>query len=455
MTREPVVVLMEPYHSYSAALMRIYARRYGLRTVALYTDPAALRKHARSNPALHGPMVAASYLVATGQERELAEHLASRHDVEAVVPVFETDVAPLARLAEELGLSWAQPGVLERFRDKGALKEHLRSVPGGPRINVSRYADGPDDVLAALHDEGLRRVVLKPNDGWGNQQIGYVDSATARTELEDYFAALGGTRVLLEEYIGGTEYYINGQVDELGVPHVFTVTESVRVAANGRASVSIGDFLVRTHRPEFEAAADYTRQVVAATGLLRSPFHLELKIDDQGPCLLEVAARFCGVNAVVRDSEAHDGLDVLGIAAHHFLVDDGYGRYPVDWVAHDSVVRGQVNGLVSVDERVHTVEGVAEVEAMPEFLRWELRPDFGNHVVPTVDLVAQPWRVSVVADDEAHYYRVSQTMRDTVRINPHGSSGVRRVKELAAYAPPVTRELRGRLPSPLRPVRIG
>ena len=87
-------------------------------------------------------------------------------------------------------------------------------------------------------------------------------------------------------------------------------------------------------------------------------------------------------------------------------------------MAHDSVVRGQVNGIVSVDERVHTVEGVAEVEAMPEFLRWELRPEFGNHIVPTVDLVAQPWRLSVVADDEDHYYALSERMRGTVRLNP-------------------------------------
>ena len=455
MSREPVVVLMEPYHAYSTALMAIYARRYGLRTVALYTDPAALRRQARAHPELHGPLVAASYLVPDGRERELADVLAGRYAVQAVVPVFETDVAPLARLAEELGLSWAQPGVLERFRDKGALKEHLRPVPGGPRINVSRYADGPDDVLAALHDEGLARVVLKPNDGWGNQQIGYVDPTTTRSELTAYFETLGTTRVLLEEYIGGTEYYVNGQVDERGVPHVFTVTESVRIAANGRASVSIGDYLVRTHRPEFEAAADYTRRVVAATGLRRSPFHLELKMDEQGPCLLEVAARFCGVNAVVRDSEAHGGLDVLGIAAHHFLLGDCYGGYPLDWSAHDAAVRGQVNGIVSFDSRVHTVDGLDQVEAMPEFLRWELRPDFGNHVVPTVDLVAQPWRLSVVARDEDAFFDVAQRMRDTLRINPHGSSGLRRVKELVAYAPPVTRELRSRVPSSLRPVRVG
>lgn len=454
MALEPVVVLMEPYHAYSTALMQIYARRYGLRTVALYGGTAGLRRHGREYPSLRGPLVAASYLVDPARMAVAAAELGRRFRVEAVVPVFETDVEPLARLAEELGLSWAQPGVLERFRDKGALKQHLRSLPDGPRVNVSRYVDGPDDVLAALHDEGLARVVLKPNDGWGNQQIGYFDGATTRPELTAYFDTLGSTQVLLEEYIGGTEFYVNGQVDELGEPHVFTVTESVRIAANGRAAVCIGDYVVRTHRPEFAAAADYAREVVRGTGLRRSPFHLELKIDDEGPCLLEVAARFCGVNACVRDSEAHGGLDVLGIAAHHFLTESCYGDYPLDWVAHDSVVRGQVNGIVSVDERVHTVEGVAEVEAMPEFLRWELRPEFGNHIVPTVDLVAQPWRLSVVADDEDHYYALSERMRGTVRLNPRGSSGVRRVKELAAYAPPVTRELLSRVPSATRPAPV-
>lgn len=455
MARTPVVVLQDPYRDYSERLMRIYAQRYGLRTVALYLDENGLRKHRRQHPELDGPLVQASYAADRESLDRVVEALAERYDVRAVVPVFETDVDSLGRLAELLDLSWAQPGVIDRFRDKGALKEHLRSVPDGPRINRTRVVAGADDVLAAIHDEAWGRVVCKPNDGWGNQRIAFFGPETPADDVRTYFERVAGTRILMEEYLGGTELFVNGQIDENGEPHVISVVEPFRVAANGLASVAAGGLNVRTHRPEFALCADYARAVMRASGLRRSPFHLELKLDDDGPCLLEVGARFAGANICTRDAEAHGGLDLFGIAAHHFLTDEPYGDYGLNWAEYDRLVRGTVSGIVDVDARVHTVEGRREVEAMPGFVRWELAPDFGNHVVPTIDLVGQPWRITMTAPDEDAYRAQAQVVRETIRINPRGSSGVRRVKELTAYAPPVARELLSRLPGGPSLERLG
>jgi len=447
------VLMLSPYLPYSAPLVEAFAAR-GLGTVALYTDLPALRHFRSVAPLPSGPSIVASYVA---DERDLdlvAGVLRDRHDVVAVCPVFETDLLPLSRIAELLGVSSVDPDVIARFRDKAALKEHLRSAPGGPRVNVTCEVSSGADVRAALAEHGLDRFVLKPNDGFGNRAIFYGDASTSRASVDAYVAAASG-RVLLEEYVGGTEYYVNGQVDERGAAHVFSVNQYVRVDLHGRQDVFIGDFTVRTDRPEFAVAADYARAVMAATGLVRSPFHLELKIDDRGPCLLEVAARFCGANVVFRDADGHGGLDVFGIAAHHTVSAGPYGEYPLDWTTYDASVRGLVYGISDSDELVHAVSGVPEVESLPEFVRWEVAPEVGTRVVRSVDLLRPPWSATTTTPTEDDYHRIAERMRSLVRINPPTTRTRTLALTAAAFVPPAVRAARGRLPGTPRLERIG
>ena len=147
------VLMLSPYLPYSAPLVEAFAAR-GLGTVALYTDLPALRHFRSVAPLPSGPSIVASYVA---DERDLdlvAGVLRDRHDVVAVCPVFETDLLPLSRIAELLGVSSVDPDVIARFRDKAALKEHLRSAPGGPRVNVTCEVSSGADVRAALAEHG-------------------------------------------------------------------------------------------------------------------------------------------------------------------------------------------------------------------------------------------------------------------------------------------------------------
>lgn len=437
---EGEVVLINPFLDYPRRAVTLLGERYGLRTVALYTDGEKLRKNFRSAPEIVGPHVSASYAVDERDLDAVVATLRSRHRVVAAVALGEADVVPMARISDALGIGANDASTLALFRDKGALKDHLRAVPGGPRINLVRQVRSVTDVRDVLGETGLERVVLKPNAGVGNRDVLYVDTATSDEALRRYF--VGRTEdVLLEEYIAGEEYFVNGQVDERGVVHVFTVNQYVRQDMNGRMAVSLGDFTVSTGRPEFAIAADYARAVMRATGVRRVPFHLELKIDEDGACLIETAARFCGANIAFRDSDAHGGLDVLGIGLHHAVTDEPYGDYAVDWATYDAQVLGLVSGTSAVDQRIYELRGRAAVEAMPEFVRWDTRPRFGGHVVPTVDFASVPWRATVRCRDEEGYHAVSARLRATLRINPRGGG---RLRQLPAYVPPVVNQLYGR-----------
>jgi hypothetical protein len=436
--------MMDPYRPYAVSFIELVARRFGIRTVAYYTHQARMRRYRPDFPTLGGPLVAASYLVEEDELEPFADMVRDRHDIVGVIPYMEPSLAGAARLAERLELSWAQPGVLERFRDKGALKEHLRSVPDGPRINMTRRVAGPDDVLEAVLADGYNRYVLKPNDGYGNSRIGFFDATTGADELARYFADVGAD-VLMEEFIDGPELFVDGQVDETGEAVVYSVWRFIRAEANGRANVSMGQHTVRRHDPLFEICAEYARAVMRASGLRRSPFHLELKVDSSGPCLIEVGARLAGGYLAHLDDAAHGSLDSLGIAAHHYLFDTPVEDYRLDWDHYDSVVMGLINGVSTVDGRIWRLEGMAQAEAAPGFLRWTRTPSFGDRITPTVDILSQPWQAAGCYPDEEAYLLGAQAVRDAVRINESRGVVLPRLGRYASLSPAAMREARGLL----------
>jgi len=436
------VLLEDPYHPYAADLIDIFASQHGMRSVVFYTDAAAMRTLAADHPTLRGPNVAASYLVEHGEIDDFARMLAERHDIRAVAPHAEPTVADLAHIAELLHLGWSQPGVIDRFRDKHALKEFLLGVPDGPRINAVARVRTRDDVEDALATGRFDRFVLKPNDGFGNSLIGFFDADDVGPRLDDYLARLEGRQLLMEEYVGGEEYFVNGQIDGVGGIVVFEVSRYMRGSFNGRPNVALGSLTLRTTDSLFPVIVDYVRAVMGASQLRRSPFHLELKIDEQGPCLIEVAARHCGNERVYDDDEMHGGLDALALTAHYYVTDEDYGDVGLDWDRYDSAIWGHVNGTATAEGRIRSVAGVREVERSEGFLKWLDRPRVGDHLEPTENIFQQPWLASIRAASPTEFLQRAAWMRDTVTWNAPTSPPVGWVRSVAALVPPARRKAR-------------
>lgn len=428
------IVLQDPYHPYAEKFIAL-ARAEGLRTVALYTDAQDMARNIRKFPVLAGPDISASYLVQGRSLEDVAAHLQRAHQVVAVVPHWEPAVLPLGRLAELLELPWAQPDVLPRFRDKHALKTFLRSVPGGPRINAIASVRSAADVAEAVATGHFARFVLKPNDGFANATIGFFDADGDPAELERYLAERAGTALLMEEYIGGEEYFVDGQVDADGEVESFAVWIYRRRDMNGRKAVSVGDIAIPTTHPEFRAIVDYTAAVMQATGLRSSPFHLELKVDEQGPCLIEVGARLAGGELAEIDPLMHDGLDMLAVALHYYLGRTEHLETRLDWAHYDRNLLATANGVSYTSGIVDEIDGQAEVEARPDFVAWGQPPKIGQRLVPTVDLLRRPYRVVVRAPSEDDYDRVSAEIESTLRLNTSSTGARRAVRRALAYRP--------------------
>jgi hypothetical protein len=438
-TAETQYLIQDPHHEYATRFIEYLYSTFGYRAVCFYTDRRERLFHQPDYPVLRSECIAASYDVSVRALSGFAAHIAAAHSVMAVLPFNEPTVAPAVELARLLDLRWAQPDVMRRFHDKFALKDYIRRSHPQVRINASRRVEGLADVLAARREPPYRRFVLKPNNGFGNRAIGLFDETTGADVLESFLGRLQGTPVVMEEYIDGAEYFINGQVDDRGEVCVVAIFEYVRLPANGRHNIDSETLLVSHRDPRFTALAAYAREVLQATELRRSPFHLELKVSDSGPCLIEVGARLAGHrNAFLCEQLHGPRLDLFALAAHYYLKADDYGPVPLDWDAYDSHAIRYVHGVADRHERIFLLEGIAAVDALPVFHSWVKKPRVGTLMEPTRDLLSMPYSLILKGGTQEQLAAAASKVRETLKLNrsvgPMRRAGVSVVSQTRRYA---------------------
>lgn len=424
------VVLLAPYDLYAQQMIRRFHQHYGLSTIAVHRSWRERQTHEPHAPALHSSAIAAHYVLPRGGWPELTPALRARGDVVAVAPHHEMSVAPLSELAAALELDWAQPDVLPHFRDKASLKALVGRNDPGVRLNFSQLKDTPEAVLAAIAEQKLSRVVLKPNDGGGGAGVGFYDSDD-ELGIRAHFARAGGP-LLLEEFVSGREYYVNGQTDEAGRVTIFVVGEEVRCRANGKENVYLRNAVLPTDDPRWAVITKYATKVIEATGLSRSPFHMELKIDDQGPVLIEVGARLVGFGIARADGRQHGSLDTVAIAAHHYATGEPFGPYLLDWDNYNAQRTSLVFGIATDAQRVLTLAGVREVERLPEFVLWLLRPRIGKLLQPTIDVETTPYGLMLTAPTQEAVDAAEERARALIKWNDSLTGRKRRAAQARA-----------------------
>jgi hypothetical protein len=419
-------LIQDPYHEYGMRFVEHIHRKYGHRAIVFYTDRRERLAQGANAPKLRPECVAGAYEVPAGTLPRFVAALEAYPNIIGVIPFNETSLLPAAELASRLGLSWSPPEVIRRFRDKFSLKEHLRKTAPTVRVNASQLVRTVVDVLALRRQDPYRRFILKPNDGYGNRRIGLFDRGSTAAQVQAHLERLAGGPVVMEEYIGGTEYFVNGQIDAAGKVAIYAIFQYVRRSANGRHNLDWECKKVPHGSGTFSRLADYGERVMQATQLRRSPFHLELKVDERGPSLIEAAARLAGhANALVCGELHGPQLDLIELASRHYLNAADFGSLPLDWAAYDAQAVRYVHGIAARRERLYDLEGIAAVEAMPEFCAWIKKPTIGVRIERTVDTLTMPWSLLLRAATETQAAAAAGQVRSLIRWNVHTGRGMR------------------------------
>jgi hypothetical protein len=410
----PAYLIFDPQHDYALALIDRLKKSDSARPIFIYTDTRSEFYNRSFWPQVRNSDAAEIYFLDHSSEDEILAAIVKKFTVVGVVPYYEKALLPAARLLDHLHVDWNSPEVLRRFRNKSALKDHLRSR--NVQVNSTRRVRTVAEVLAQPLPQ---KYVIKPNDGFANRDVGFFDSSSGSVELEAYFAAQPCDDYILEAFLEGPEYAINGQMDHAGKAHIVNIVRYQRIADNDKINLYHRTHHVRRSEPEFGAIAIYVTELMEQTDLVRCPFHAEIILTEQGPSLIEVGARLGGSHFAYMANEVHGlGFDIFALAAHYYLHATPYKGSMGNWEHYDSVAAIHVDARVSITQVLYELQGIRELEALPEFRAWAVKPAPGDTLRRTVDLLTVPYAFRLqIYGSPAQLVEVADRAEALLRIN--------------------------------------
>jgi biotin carboxylase len=409
-------LILDPVGRYPAEMMAFLARA-GQPAVGIFTDPRTLAVYEHVYAERLAGQIADVYLLPQHRSvAALAAVLAEDwgDELVGVIPWDEMGVEIGAELSARLDLGWNPPRVIERFRNKYAMKTYLRTH-AAVRVNASRLARNAADALAFARALGRWPIVVKPATGAGSTGVFFVHDEAELLARANEVLALGYDEVLLEEYVGGREFVVNGMVDanERFLPTDVWLYDK-------RSSHGIDNLYFETRKVDageevFWELANYAAAVLEALGVRRAPVHMELKLDEQGPCLIEVGARLAGGNQPLLASRLH-GRSLFELAACHYLAELPLRRDDIDYGRYDELQARIVSGVQTHEiRRVRAVHGLDAVRALPSFHDVGFVRPAGVRLAQTRDLSTKSYEIYLVHPDPAQIAHDAREVRRLLR----------------------------------------
>ncbi|MEV8100940.1 ATP-grasp domain-containing protein [Streptomyces sp. NPDC088135] len=246
-------------------------------------------------------------VVAAGRE------LAARHDVSGVLTWDEYQLVPTARLAEHLGLPGSGPEAMRACRDKGRTRTVLAEHRVGSAASIRTRS--LLEALLAAESIGYP-VVLKPASNAASLGVIRVDNGENLAAGYAFATASAGgvgsesDDVLVEEYLDGPEVSVEC-VTHRGVTAAVAVTRKTVGFAPYFEEIAHS---VDAYDPLLAEVAPVATAAIAALGITTGIQHVELRLTDRGPRIIEVNARIGG-DLIGRLVSLATGLDLARIAA--------------------------------------------------------------------------------------------------------------------------------------------
>jgi biotin carboxylase len=311
---------------------------------------------------------------------------------DGIVAVGDKPALVAAQIAEELGISFHSASAVRVCNDKHLTREALRDAGMlTPEFSLVGIHDEPRAVrypcvLKALHLSASRGVIRANNDQEYRQ-------------VRDRIAAMRvGEQLQVEAYIPGEEFALEGLVREGRLQ---------TLAIFAKPDPLVGPFFEETiyvttdqHRDEISQT---TQAAVRALGLKNGPVHAEMRVNDHGVWMLEVAARpIGGLCAGVARFEP-GGISLEELILRHAIGEDPTGFTREERPAGVMMIPVPAAGILE------NVSGVEDARAIPGIDGVVITAKVGHALVPLPEGASYPGFLFAHADTEAE---VVATLKD-------------------------------------------
>jgi hypothetical protein len=286
------ILLLTTARSYRNSAFVTAAERLGIDTVLAVDMPKGL---SRSWPEGFG----IDFSDVAGAVAEIAGYH-EKHPLQAILPVDDSGSILAATAAASLGLPHNSANAAMATRDKFALRELLgKTRLNSPRFHEYRTGSDPKTVInkvgfpCVVKPRNLNgsRGVIRANN---RQELDIALKRTARlVKLANGLAPDSAVSLLIESYIPGQEVALEGIMDN-GKLDVFALFDKPDPLDGPFFEETIYTTPSRLPAGIQEEIIACTAEAAASIGLTIGPVHAELRVNDDGPWIIEIAGRSIG-----------------------------------------------------------------------------------------------------------------------------------------------------------------
>ena len=358
---------MLPSTTYRTAAFVEAARRIGVDLTVASERPSTLEA---ANPAglltldLQDPDRAAEQAAAFGRE----------HPIDAVVGVDDDTAIVAATVAGRLGLKGNPVPAAVAARDKHRQRELLAAagvpVPG---FALHRLEEDPREIAESV----VYPCVVKPLRLSASRGVIRADDpasfVAAHARLSGLLAACDA-EFLVEDFIPGYEVALEGLLVNRRL-HVLALFDKPDPLDGPFFEETIYVTPSRVPAGLQAAIAQCAERAARALGLTEGPVHAELRYNERGPWLIELAARPIGgrCSAVLRFGD--------GVALEELILRHALGM-PISSLEREAVAAGVMMIPIPGAGVLQEVRGVAEAKAVPLVEDVQITAHPGERLVP-------------------------------------------------------------------------
>jgi len=369
------LLLLLPTRTYRTEDFIDAARTLGVDLVCASEKPGTLEALAPDS------LLTLDFVGAADAAARVAEWSVGR-PLAAVVGVDDVTAAAAAAIAERLGLRASAPAAVAAARDKFQMRQCLAAA-GLPVPRFRRIALGENPVLAArgvAFPCVLKPLTLSASRGviranTTEQFVVAFKRIAALLARDDVTVTGDAARYLLaEEYVPGLEVALEGLLIG-GTLHVLALFD--------KPDPLEGPFFEETIYVTPSRLPDRVQRAIRATaaaacaalGLTEGPVHAELRVNDDGPWVLEVAARSIG-GLCSRTLRFGTGMTLEEIILRHAL------GWTIDTLERERPAAGVMMIPIPKAGVLHDVQGLREAKATRLVEDVVISAHVGQEVVP-------------------------------------------------------------------------
>ena len=298
---------------------------------------------------------------------------AKKHHVDAVL-TDQSDIAvpTVAYVAESIDCSGIGSEMAELFTDKYKMRRFCQQK--GFKFPEYCLCENVEQAVKFLKEAG-KKVIIKPLDSQSSRGVFTINSETEMRELypiaESYTNK--GNYVLVERYINGTEFTIDGIIAG-GQHHSLAISEKKHFTYNSNIASKLF-FSYKNDRFDYDMLRSVNDSIINATGLKNALTHAEYKYEEGEFYLIEMAARGGGTR-ISSDIVPY----ISGVDNYKYLIETALGnvkniREEELEIKKNCMERCAVLEFLDIEsngKRIKKIEGIEEILAIPQIITFEV-----------------------------------------------------------------------------------